>query len=94
MQIVVKPGGEVRCVYDEAIDLATLGPPKIARGSHVEPDAEGQWWADLGPVGGPKLGPYGLRTEALESELNWLNANWLDHASPETSHVLPPCVTQ
>ncbi len=94
MQIVVKPGGEVRCVYDEAIDLATLGQPKIARGSHVEPDDEGHWWADLGPVNGPKLGPFGRRTEALEAELSWLNENWLDHGTPETSHVLPPCVTR
>ncbi len=94
MQIVVRPGGEVRCVYDEAIDLATLGPPKIARGSHVEPDDEGRWWADLGPANGPKLGPFGLRTVALDAERDWLNSNWLDHASPATDHVHPPCGTQ
>lgn len=76
MQLIISPGGEIRCVYDEAIDIATLGRQRINRGSHVEPDADGQWWADLGPVDGPRLGPFRLRSEALGAERDWLDANW------------------
>ena len=58
MDLVVGPEGRVRCVYDEAIDLAALGTLTIARASRVEPHAAGGWVADLAPVGGPALGPF------------------------------------
>jgi len=77
MELRVEPGGTVRCVYAEAIDLAALGVLSIRRASHVEPDAEGRWVADLSPVGGPPLGPFGLRSAALEAERAWLEENWL-----------------
>ena len=44
---------------------------------HGEPDAKGRWTADLGPVGGPVLGPFDLRSHALDAELAWLETNWL-----------------
>jgi len=72
MELVVDAGGDVRCIYDEALDLREIGTLQITRASHVEPDAEGYWWADMGPVGGPMLGPYGSRSEALEAEREWL----------------------
>ena len=77
MQLIVLPTGEIRCLYDEVLDLTALGRPTITRASHVEPDADGQWWADLAPVDGPNLGPYRQRTEALSAERSWLEANWL-----------------
>jgi len=77
MQIVIKPGGVVRCIYSETIDLTALGSPAISRASHVEPDQQGSWWADMGPVNGPRLGPYNLRSEALVAEAAWLEANFL-----------------
>ena len=77
MQLVIEPGGQVRCLYEEAIDLTTLGKATIQRASHVEPDAHGLWWADLGPVRGPLLGPFPVRSEALEAERRWLEHNWL-----------------
>ena len=77
MQLVVTPDGAVRCVYAESIDLNTLGRPVIARGSHVEPDAEGRWFADLSPVDGPRLGPFARRSDALAQETSWLEAHWL-----------------
>jgi hypothetical protein len=58
--------------------------PVIARASLVEPDDEGRWWADLGPVQGPVLGPFTLRSFALEAEQKWLKDHWLanpDHGS-------------
>ena len=43
----------------------------------MEPDGQGRWWADLAPVAGPRLGPYTLRSLALEAEVRWLADNWL-----------------
>jgi len=72
MEMVVGAGGEVRCIYDEALDLREIGRLQITRASHVEPDQDGYWWADMGPVGGPVLGPFGSRSEALLAERGWL----------------------
>jgi hypothetical protein len=77
MELIIKPGGVVRCIYSEEIDLTTLGSPVISRASHVEPDQHGRWLADLSPVGGPVLGPFLRRSEALAAEQAWLEANWL-----------------
>ena len=80
MQLIIEPGGVVRCIYSEHIDLAALGSPAIARASHVEPDQQGRWWADLSPVYGPRLGPFSNRSEALAAEQTWLEKNWLRNA--------------
>ncbi len=72
MELVVATDGVARCIYDEALDLRELGKLQITRAIHVEPDAEGCWWADMGPSGGPVLGPYGSRSEALRAERGWL----------------------
>ena len=72
MKLVVGVDGSARCIYDEMLDLRELGRLTITRASHVEPDAEGYWWADMGPVGGPVLGPFRSRTEALQAEREWL----------------------
>ena len=74
MELVVDAGGDVRCVYGEELDLREIGKLQITRASHVEPDRDGFWWADMGPVGGPFLGPYGSRSEALAAEREWLLA--------------------
>ena len=81
MQLVIDPSGTVRCVYDETVDLRTLGHVHIARGSHVEPNDRGEWLADLDPVGGPILGPFSLRTEALAAERRWLDEHWLTRSN-------------
>jgi hypothetical protein len=77
MELNVSLTGQVRCLYGEAIDLSQLGTLSIARGSHVEPEADGRWTADMGPVGGPVLGPFPHRSEALAAERQWLEAHWL-----------------
>ena len=59
MELVVGADGAVRCIYDKALDLRALGKLRITRASHVEPDSDGKWWADMGPVGVPVLGPSG-----------------------------------
>lgn len=77
MQLLITPSGAVRCLYDEALDLTLLGQLSIRRASHVEPNAAGGWRADLSPVGGPVLGPFARRSQALSAEQAWLEANWL-----------------
>jgi hypothetical protein len=77
MKLLVKPEGTVRAIYDETIDLAVLGRPSITRASTVEPDQEGRWLVDLTPVGGPVLGAFDRRSEALEAEREWLERHWL-----------------
>jgi hypothetical protein len=62
--------------------LDALGRPTILRASHVEPDQQGRWQADLSPVGGPVLGPFLRRSEALEAERSWLEEHWLTSRSP------------
>ena len=78
MQLVITSSGAVRCVYSEEIDLTALGSPVITRASHVEPDQQGRWSADLSPVGGPLLGPFRSRSEALDAERQWLDNHWLE----------------
>jgi len=78
MQLIIQPGGSVRCLYAETIDLGTLGPLSIERASHVEPTPNGQWLADLSPVRGPVLGPFSQRSQALAAEAAWLHGHWLE----------------
>ena len=77
MQIIIQPSGNARCVYNEQIDSAKLGRVTIRRASHVEPDVNGQWVADLSPIDGPVLEPFSLRSAALSAERKWLEQNWL-----------------
>jgi hypothetical protein len=77
MQLIVKSNGAICCLYDETLDLSSLGSLTIQRGSHVEPDASGNWLADLAPVSGPVLGPFDRRSDALTAERDWLEQNWL-----------------
>ncbi|MHB8736460.1 MAG: hypothetical protein ACYC6M_14250 [Terriglobales bacterium] len=78
MQLRIDPGGQVRCLYSEAIELALLGTLTIRRASQVEPDEGGRWWADLTLLDGPRLGPYPRRSAALQAEEDWLNEHVLD----------------
>ena len=72
-EVIVEPNGMVRFIYDD--DLASVmqdvGSLSIARASHVEP-VSGGWRADMSPVGGPALGPFATRKEALAKEVAWL----------------------
>ncbi len=84
MILLLDPHGQVLCVYGEAIDLTALGTMSIRRASQVEPDSEGQWWADLAPQGGPRLGPFPRRSQALAAEAVWLEQH-LFQVGPEQS---------
>lgn len=82
MELLVDSAGDIRCIYSEDVDLKELGPAKIRRASHVEPTADGDWTADMAPMGGPVLGPFQLRSEALEAEVEWLEGKLLKPSTP------------
>jgi hypothetical protein len=76
--VVVVEAGAVRFVYDDTlVELLEAGDATVRRASHVEPTADGRWSADLSPVGGPELGPFRLRREALDAEVAWLRRHLL-----------------
>lgn len=78
-KIVIGQDGTARAIYDDALRpvLAALGQSQIRRASHVEPDHDGNWTADMSPVSGPVLGPFEQRGEALAAEVAWLEAHVL-----------------
>ena len=71
--VVVDPDGTLQTLYDELLDVTAFGLPHIKRASHVKPTSEGVWTADLSPVGGPTLGPYLRRSQALAAEVSWID---------------------
>lgn len=77
--MVVTPGGTLTHIQrDEATRISLrLGTPQITRASHVEPDAEGNWFADMSPISGPVLGPYApdRRDDCLAAESDWILRN-------------------
>ena len=75
MVVTFEVDGTARFLYsDETAEIAReVGALTIRRASHVEPTSDGQWTADMAPVGGPVLGPFKARVEALASEVAWLN---------------------
>jgi len=68
--LVIGPDGEITTLYQEVLDLAALGAQRIERASHVEPDDQGRWWAQI--IDGPLLGPFPFRSAALAAEVEWL----------------------
>jgi hypothetical protein len=91
MELVVYSGGAVRCIYGDELDLREIGKLQITRASHVEPDAAGYWWADMGPVDGPVLGPFRNRMEALGAEKGWLTQRMASaaHHTPAEAGRMP-----
>jgi len=82
MEIRIK-GSQIRFIYnDELTGLMGQGKTEVRRASHVEP-CEGGWSADMSPVNGPVLGPYNLRSEALQEEVKWL----LDNKIPTPQEI-------
>jgi hypothetical protein len=77
VELLVDPDGLVRGIYSDEVDWLALGEalgsgPLVCRASAVEPDGAGGWTADLAASGGPVLGPFPKRAEALAAEGAWL----------------------
>lgn len=81
--IHTRADGSLAFVYEDAERVMGAGVRAMTAGlglntrraSHVEPDDDGRWWADMGPMDGPVFGPFDLRGEALAAEHAWLEAN-------------------
>lgn len=75
MEVVIHHDGSITTIYDEVFDLRSLGRQSIERASQVEPDREGRWTAQL--IGGPRLGPFNRRSDAIAAEIAWLEVHRL-----------------
>lgn len=72
--------GRLQFVWsDDARELLSLGNATINRASHVEPTADCRWTADLAPIGGPVLGPFESRAEALAAEIEEVERRLAEH---------------
>ena len=81
MELAADAAGDMRCIYDEPLDLCELGKVQLTRTSHVEPDTDGYRRADIRLVDGPVPGPSRSRSEALEAEREWLQSRPADSVS-------------
>jgi hypothetical protein len=75
LRLRVQRDGQIVTIYDERLDLSRLGLEQSERVSHVDPTPHG-WVADLRPVNGPTFGPFPRRSQAVDAELGWLDANF------------------
>ena len=70
--LMISPTGEISFIHsDDLVEFLELGLATIRRVSHVEPVGT-EWLVDMKPCGGPTLGPFRLRGEALAAEVAWL----------------------
>lgn len=74
MELVISfnSDGTVQSIYNEEMELDSLGINNIKRASHVEPEGN-MWYVDLSPIDGPQLGPFNKRSEALKEEHKYIN---------------------
>jgi hypothetical protein len=76
MKLVINKEGAIQTIAEDDLSfVSSLGDCNAQRASHVNPvkhNGKLLWSADLSPVGGPVLGPFGTRTEAIKSEIEWL----------------------
>lgn len=77
MILSISPQGDIRGIYTDDFPWLELGKTLVQRASHVEPDHLGLWWADLSMSGGPKIGPFARRSDAIAAEVAWLERNRL-----------------
>jgi hypothetical protein len=83
--IMVGPDGIMHFVHDDQlVELIEAGEAHVVRASNVEPMGV-QWIADLSPIGGPALGPFRFRHDALRAEHTWIEENYL--ASKAVQHL-------
>lgn len=83
-KLTIRPGGVIDLIYQDAFrSLMDQGQSFIRRASHVEPGDPAKqqdpllWYADLAPCGGPVLGGFVKRAEALEAEAIWIQKHIL-----------------
>lgn len=77
VRLKVDTTGKVTGIYSDDYDFDVHGEnKKIRRASEVEPNAEGQWEADMSLLGaehvGVILGPFAQRAEAINAEVEYI----------------------
>ena len=88
MDLFITPDGNLQCLYGEALDLAALGPLHVERASAVE-WRHGGWTSAI--AGGPTLGPFPTRPQALAAESAWLTQHLTElHQCPRTPTAAAP----
>ncbi|MFA5767311.1 MAG: hypothetical protein WC919_05285 [Candidatus Paceibacterota bacterium] len=80
IEMTIHEDGSIGAIHNDALaPLYDEGETEISRASHVEPiktvAGDIMWQADMSPVGGPKLEPRRLRSDALAAEVAWLKQN-------------------
>lgn len=82
IDLIIRADGHIDAIHNDALsDLYNQGKASVKRASNVEPVDGGEqvnWVADMALVGGPRLGPYRLRSEALAAEVEWLKQHMVD----------------
>ena len=69
--------GEIKYIYNESIDLDSIGNKVIKRASFVEPEGS-NWFVDLSPLGwNIKVKGFKTRSEAINYEINYIENNIL-----------------
>jgi hypothetical protein len=77
MILSISSKGDIRGIYTDEFPWRELGKPMVQRASNVEPDHLGLWWADLAVSGGPRIGPFARRADAIAVEVAWLEKHRL-----------------
>jgi hypothetical protein len=69
--------GEIKYLYNETINLNSLGEADIQRASYVEP-SDDKWYVDFSPIGEDKIiKGFGTRSEAIKYEIKYIENNIL-----------------
>ena len=77
LEISIGADAAIRFIYDDAARfLLNQGEATVRRASAVEPSGT-EWTADMSPVGGPILGKFERREDALKAEVSWLKKNYI-----------------
>lgn len=73
--ILIDQDGDLEFIWDDELAFVLAeGKADIRRASQVEPVGS-QWEADMSPSGGPSLGLFDLRQDAIAAEITWLQDN-------------------
>jgi len=72
---------EMKMIYSDSMrGILEEGSSSISRASHVEPNPDNSWSADMSPIGGESLNGFETREDALKAEVKWINDNYLTRA--------------
>lgn len=78
IRLTIDSEGNGKAIYsDDLADYFAATGAKITRASSVEPGPDGKWVVDLTVSGGPVVGGFKLREDALRFEVDWLEKNYL-----------------